>query len=254
MEHHDRLSTSDCLEKADRLGFLDMEIAEADSLTPKGITVLQEYFTNHTNSPSILTEALRESSQDDAQVSFGKRCLKAAEQPFKKKLQTQSVCSNLGSSLEISPSAQDEISESRPEDKLLEAWYTEYTYKGQKFRECTLNNQAIRMRLSDKWICFIHLALALGQILEWIKVKLTTIRIGDQKEQKESTKAYHHARHRQGTLVDLPVALSYLKEFDIFKYEQLRHMITDDIEEPSIEETITRLVYFYKVFMRLISF
>lgn len=165
MKNQDRLSTSDCLKKADRLGFLNMEIIEDKSMTSKGITVPQEYFTDHTNSPSILMEALRESSQDDAQVSLGKRCLKAAEQPLKKKLQTRSVCSNLGSGLEISAPAQDETTESKPEDELLEAWYTEYTCKGQKFRECTLNNQAIRMRISDKWICFTHLALAFGQTL-----------------------------------------------------------------------------------------
>lgn len=222
-------------------------------MTSKGITVPQEYFTGHTNSPSILIETLRESSQDDAQVSFGKRCLKAAEQPLEKKPQTQGVCSNLGSGLEISIPAQDETTESNPEDKLLEAWYTEYTYKGQKFRECMLNNQAIRMRISDKWVCFTYLALAFGRTVGWIRVRFEMIRKRDQKEQKKSMETYYHFGHRQGTLVDLHVALPYLKEFDMFKYEQLRHMINDDIKEASFEETIMRLVCSYKVFMRLIS-
>lgn len=121
MEHQDRLSTSDCLKKANRLGFLNMETIEAECLTSKEITVPQEYFTNHINSSFILMKALRENSQDDAQVSFDKRCFKATKQSSKKKLQTLNVCSNLGLDLEISIPTQDETIESKPEDKLLKA-------------------------------------------------------------------------------------------------------------------------------------
>ena len=41
MEHQDRLSTSDCLKRADHLGFLNIEIMEAECLTPKGFIVPQ---------------------------------------------------------------------------------------------------------------------------------------------------------------------------------------------------------------------
>jgi hypothetical protein len=119
MKHQNRLSTSDCLKKTNRLEFFNMKIIEDESMMSKEITVSQEYFTNHINSSFILREALRESSQDDAQVSLDKRCLNAAEQPLKKKLQTRSICSNLDSDLEISVSAQDEIIESKPEEKVL---------------------------------------------------------------------------------------------------------------------------------------
>ena len=61
-------------------------------------------------------KALRKGSQDDAQVSLGKRSLKTAEQPSKKKLQTLSACSNLGPGLEISAPAQDETTESKSQN------------------------------------------------------------------------------------------------------------------------------------------
>lgn len=51
---------------------------------------------------------------------------------------------------QISVSTEDDVFESKPEDRSSVAWYTEYTYKGEKFRECTLNNQAVRMRFSDQ--------------------------------------------------------------------------------------------------------
>ena len=149
---------------------------------------------------------------------------------------------------QISASIEHDIFESKPEDKSSMGWYTRYTYKEEKFRECTLNNQAVRMRLSDQWICFIHLRLAFGQSLTWIRIKLTTIRKKGQKEQKESTNPYYHALHRQGTLVDLPTALSYFEEFDVFKHDQLRHMIDDDIGESSLTKTIKRLVHSYEAF------
>ena len=90
--------------------------------------------------------------------------------------------------------------------------------------------------------------MTFGQSVTWIRVKLTTIRKKGRKEQKELTKSYYHTLHRQGTLVDLSTALSYFEEFDVFKYDQLRHMIDDDIEESFLTKTIKRLVHFYEIF------
>jgi serine/threonine protein kinase len=146
------------------------------------------------------------------------------------------ACSYQDSDLEISLSTQVQTLESKSEQK----YYTQYTYKEQNFRECRLNNRDIRMRVSDKWICFTHLALTVDQNQIWVRIKLDMIRRKDRKKQKKSWKAYHHSSHRQDTLIDLFVTSSYLKEFDIYRVKQLRHMIIDDIKESSFEKRIMR--------------